>query len=163
MLEYSPVQKDNTLFKVKNRLQLADHLWPKNPIKKLLYAKKIRTIKNMLKKQGRSDPYRFFYERDWLLSWTHASIKGAVIVHWIVSAIPATDTSSHSPLSLSPAMVRRCRRKHCCQMAFVEGFNNRCSTCRLLMLCRMALQREKILYVFPTPSLHDNFDDSVAI
>lgn len=52
MLEYSPVQKDNILFRVKNRLQLADHLWPKNPIKKLLYAKKIRTIKNMLKKRG---------------------------------------------------------------------------------------------------------------
>tara|TARA_B100001123_G_scaffold216567_1_gene244487 strand:- start:1183 stop:2169 length:987 start_codon:yes stop_codon:yes gene_type:complete len=52
MLEYYPVQKDDILFKVKNRLQLADLLWPKNPIKKLLYANKIRAIKKTLRKQG---------------------------------------------------------------------------------------------------------------
>ena len=83
-----------------------------------------------------------FFECDWLPSWTESSNRAGVIVHRIVSAIPATDTSSHSLLSLSPETVRRCRRKHCCQMAFVKRFNNRCSTCRLLVQCRMALQRK---------------------
>ena len=54
MLEYSPVKKEDILYRANNRLHLADHLWPKNPIKKLLYAGELHAAKKDFQRQGLS-------------------------------------------------------------------------------------------------------------
>ena len=45
LLEYSSSEKGDISYRAKNRLRLADHLWPKNPIKKLLYFRKLKAVK----------------------------------------------------------------------------------------------------------------------
>ena len=52
LLEYSPIDKAGTSYRINNRLKLAEKIYPKNPIKKLLYAKELREIRGNLQENG---------------------------------------------------------------------------------------------------------------
>ena len=54
MLEYRPFRKDEISYRAKKRLHFAALLWPKSPIKKLLYAMEISVAKKKLRHQGLS-------------------------------------------------------------------------------------------------------------
>ena len=52
MLEYSTAEKRDISCRASNRLKLAENLWPKNPIKKLLYARQLGMVRKNLHRQG---------------------------------------------------------------------------------------------------------------